>query len=129
MFNAQTLPKQWGGATVKLPKISFGKAGIISFNKAACQILELNPGDKIALAQDEDDLANWYIFKHPDGYELRGKDFDKIGSLTFNHKTLFISFVDSFEFDQNASYTFLISGQPTIIEKHKCWGILVTSNN
>ena len=128
-FNQLTLPKQIGRSLGTVSKITLGKNGLILINKPGCSSLKLIPGDKIAIAQDEDDPANWYIFKHTDGYELRGKDFDKIGSLTFNHKTLFISFIDSFELDQNESYTFLISGQPTVIEKHKCWGILVTSNN
>jgi len=128
-FNAITLPRQWGGATGVLPKISFGKSGVIYFNKAACSKLGLTPGEKIALAQDEDDPANWYLFKHKDGFELRSKDFEKIGSLTFNHKTLYLSFTESFELDQSTSYTFLISGESTLIEKTICWGILVTSNN
>ena len=126
-FNKTTLPKQWGGGA-SLPKISFGKSGVISFNKSACALLDIAPGDKIQLAQDEDDLANWYISKDKDGFELRGKDFDKIGSLTFNHKTMVTSFFESFEMPVDKSRTFLISGEATTFEKTKYWGILVTNS-
>jgi hypothetical protein len=102
---------------------------LIQINKAGCINLHLLPGDKIAIAQDEDDPSNWYVFKHKDGFELRGKDFDKTGSLTFNHKTLIQTFLESFELPTNQSYLFLLSGEPTIIEKTNCWGIIVTSNN
>lgn len=128
-FNQLTLPKQLGRNTGTISRISLGKNGLILINKAGCTSMNLMPGDKVAIAQDEDDPSNWYIFKHKDGYELRGKDFEKTGSLSFNHKTLIQAFLEAFGLPENQTYMFLISGEPTNIEKTNCWGILVTSNN
>jgi hypothetical protein len=128
-FTTVTMPKKMGRSTGSLSKISFCKSGLIQLNKAACTNLALSPGDKIAIAQDEDDPNNWYLFKHKEGFELRGKDFERIGSLTFNHKILIQTFLDAFELPLDQTYSFLISGESTVIEKTYCWGILVNSNN
>lgn len=125
-FNAETLPRQIGGGTPKQPRVSFNKAGTIMFNGAASSLLELKPGDKITLAQDEEDTANWYFFKHEKGFKLRD-GYDKKGCL-FNHSVMVKKVISSFKLKEDQTYSFLIAGQPTMIkgDKTKYWGILVT---
>lgn len=60
-----------GKPTVRIHRPS----GIMSFSKAACQLIGVASGDKIVIVQDEDEPADFFIHKtnHPDGFTLRAK--------------------------------------------------------
>jgi hypothetical protein len=124
-FNNETLPKQMGRGK-KLPKASFGKSGTISFNGAAVELMDFKQGEKISIAQDEEDDGNWYFFKDPKGFELR-QGYDKKGSL-FNHAVMVKTFIESFSLPADITHAFLIAGEPTTVkgDKTKYWGVLVT---
>ncbi len=125
-FNAESLPKTIGAGN-KTARVSFGKAGTIHFNGPATTRMELKPGDKITLAQDEEHPENWYFFLDPQGYELRGSS-DKKGCL-FNHAVLCDTLRDAVGLKKNTTNGFLIAGEPTIVKgdknKTKYWGILI----
>lgn len=130
-FSEQTFPKQMGGGS-KTPSISLGKGGIIQLNKRAAELLELKEGDKITIAQDEDDEACWYVFKDPNhGFALRGSyDSQKqAGALLLNHKKLQTHICESLELNPDETRSFIIAGQPTTMkgDKTKYWGLLVKS--
>jgi hypothetical protein len=124
-FSEQTLPKQMGGGS-KLPRVAFSKSGTITFNPAAGQLMGLKGGDKVTLAQDEEDPRNWYFFKDPQhGFELRPGYKDK-GSM-FNHKVMVQALLQAFGKPEDITHNFKIAGQPTVMknDKTKYWGILI----
>lgn len=123
-FNEETLPKMHGGAKSTTPRVSFNKTGTIGFNGPAMELMELAPGDKISIAQDEEDTANWYLFKDSKGFALRGKGDDGKG-LTFNHTTLVKKFTEANDCDENITIKCIVAGKPTIVGKVKYWGLLV----
>jgi hypothetical protein len=128
-FSEQTLPKFGGGTRNGSPKINFGKSGTITINRFAAKLMELNADDKITIAQDEDDPANWYLFKDSQhGFLVRGKKAQdgQTGDLQFNHKGLLLEICKACEISDEQSHNFLIAGQATMIkgDKTKYWGLL-----
>ena len=80
IFNTLNASKKTrnGAATITL---SANSASTIS--AAAVASIGLKAGDKISIAQDEDDERKWYIFKDPkNGFELR--EPVNVKSLLFN---------------------------------------------
>lgn len=124
-FSEQTLPKQMG-VGIKLPRVSFNKAGLISFNKKACELIGLKAGEKVTLAQDEEDPRNWYFFKDAQhGFELR-PGYKDAGCL-FNHRQMTESLLQAFQKPMDITHKFTIAGIPTVMksDKTKYWGILI----
>jgi hypothetical protein len=124
-FNQKTLPKQVGGAGAKTPRVSFGKAGTITFNEPACKLLELLETSKVTLSQDEDNVDNWYFYiDEVNGFALR-KGYDKKGFM-FNHSLLVKEVVNFFELDVDATQNFMIAGKATQVKGNptKYWGII-----
>lgn len=116
------------GGGNKNPRISFSKNGVINFNEAACQLMDLTVTDKLTLCQDEENPENWYFFKDKEnGFDVR-KSYDKKGVL-FNHSKLTAELLKAFGLDEGMTHGFLIAGQPTIIkgDKTKYWGLIVRS--
>lgn len=110
----------------KLPRISFGKSGVIAFNKPASVLIGLKAGDKITLAQDPDEPINWYFFKDPEhGFEIRAGYKDQ-GTL-FNHIELSKAFLEAIDKETGKTHNFKIAGQATVLkgDKVQYWGILI----
>lgn len=124
-FNAANMPKTRGVSSI-LPRITFAKNGVISVNKFAAELLDLKGTDKLSIAQDEEESANWYIYKDKDGFPLKLKD--KTGTLAFNHKALATTFKESFGIPVDQTQSYLLAGQPETFEKTKYWGILVANS-
>lgn len=123
-FSEQTLPKMGGGS--KAAKVSFGKSGVISFNRPACELMALKAGDKVTLCQDEQEPRNWYFFKDPThGFELRAGYKDN--GCMFNHRQMVESFLRAFELATDISHGFKLGKEATVLtgSKTKYWGILV----
>jgi hypothetical protein len=125
-FSSQTCPKQMGGK--KTAKVAFGKGGTIHFNAPACELMELQAGDKVTLSQDEDEPENWYVFKDAEhGFELRS-GYDGKGCL-FNHAKLVIAFLEAIGKPLDKTLGFLMAGKPTTMKGDKSatkyWGILI----
>jgi hypothetical protein len=130
-FDAETAPKSLGRGSASVAAITFSKSGTISLNRPAIALLELSEGDKISLAQDEENPSDWYLYKDAEnGFALRTKDYAKSNQYTFNHKALQTSFCECFSFDAETTFRFLVAGKPTVVkgDKTKYYGIL-TSNN
>ncbi len=120
-----TLPKQMGGGS-KTARVSFGKAGTITFNYPACTLIGIKNEDKVTLAQDEGSATDWYFFKDEvNGFKLRN-GYDKKGCL-FNHAKMVQELVSAFGLDESITHNFLLAGQPTIIkgDKTQYWCLLV----
>ncbi len=113
-FTEQTLPRNTFRQSAITPKISFGKGGVIAFNKKACELLALKPGDRISIAQNKKEPFEWYVFKDAsNGFPIRDKDFEKNGTTAFNHKELRTSFLDSLSLDVEVTYSFALDGTGT----------------
>jgi len=124
-FSNQTLPKALGNGRQKVPRISFGKSGVISLNQHAVDLIGLKDNGKLSLAQDQKEPENWYIFIDTNGFEVRAGYKDN--GVIFNHKDLVKSFLEVFEKDVKVSHSFLIAKEPTTMKgsKTQYWGILV----
>jgi hypothetical protein len=93
------------------------------------KLLGLLAGDKITIAQDEDEKENWYVFKDPQsGFEIR-PGYEGRGCL-LNHSSLVEKVISSSSKDVTISHTFLIAGKATEIKGDKAktqyWGILIS---
>ncbi len=126
-FSEQTFPKQMGSK--KTAKVAFGKGGTIHFNQPACELIDIKAGDKVTVAQDEDEPENWYVFKDTEhGFEVRA-GYDGKGCL-FNHAKLVIAFLEAIDKPVDKTIGFLIAGKPTTMKGDKTatkyWGILVS---
>jgi hypothetical protein len=126
-FTEQTLPKQVGGGMRGIARVTFGAAGAIVFNKEAGKLMSLKTGDRVALAQDEQDPENWYFFKDKNhGYEIRE---NKGNGWGFNHSLLIHAFLESRGLEKGKTLRALIAGQPTEMKGDKSgtlyWGILI----
>jgi hypothetical protein len=123
VFNAENTP-QWSTGT-KTPGISFGKAGGIAINQTAAELMGLKPEDTISFGQDEEDPANWFVWKDPKGYRLRLHSDQK--TLAMNHSVMCNNIRQCFELDHNCSHRFIIAGKPTVIDKVKYYGLILRS--
>lgn len=126
-FSEQTLPRVMGGGNSRTPKASFAKHGVVTLNKDACQLMEVKAGDKITVAQDEEDPENFYFFKDPEhGFLLRT---DGKTSCLFSHKAMIELIRDAKDLPTDKNIKALIAGKPTTIKGDKAgtkyWGILI----
>lgn len=60
-----------GRPTLRIHK----RGGLLTFSKAAAELMDVKSGDKIVIVQDEESPENFYVHKtsNPDGFTLRGK--------------------------------------------------------
>lgn len=124
-FNTELLPTR-PFQIAPGPCVRFSKRNAITFNQDAVDLMELQIGDKITLAQDDDKPENWYFFKDPSGFLL--KENKKAKGLVFYHKTLIKTFKDAFQLDLDASYGFAIDKKPTYHEgATELWRCIVAS--
>jgi hypothetical protein len=79
------------------PAARFTKNGSIYLNKKAMDLMELQVGNAVSLAQDSDRKKDWYLFRDADGMIIR------TGSKT--------------------SESFLISNASAVSELKQCLGI------
>lgn len=104
--------------------IRINRKAAISISKAAAELTGFQPGDSIGLLQD-DETADWYLIKDPDGFTLR--DTGKTGSLSFNSTALANMILESAELPEN-SYKFKIAREPIATEEHgPAWCIIIAS--
>lgn len=53
------------------PAVRFTKSGSIYLNKKAMDLMELQVGNAVSLAQDSDRKKDWYLFRDADGMIVR----------------------------------------------------------
>jgi hypothetical protein len=64
------------------PRISIGRTGKFSLNKAAVELTHGKAGSTMVLLQDENNVSDWYLrFGGKDGFPLRA---ESSGQLSFN---------------------------------------------
>lgn len=124
IFNKETMPQgTFGTGWAKSPAITIGQKGLLKINYAAGELLDVKEGDRVSIAQDEENPADWYITKDPNGYELRLGSDKK--SYLFNNIALSKTIYECFELSaETKSVRWLIAGQPTKVGKQTYFGIL-----
>lgn len=123
-YSTQTIEKKYDRSST--PKILFGRSGGVTFNGGAIERIGLQDGDKITLAQDQDDLENWYVFKDPaHGFQVT---IFKVKGAKFSNSQLVKKIWDQFSKGDQVSLHFLVAGQPTTFKDDKSktqyWGII-----
>jgi hypothetical protein len=71
VFNNETAPQGSFGRRAAVPAITIHAKGLIKLNYPAAQLIGVSEGDRVSIAQDEENPADWYITKDANGYELR----------------------------------------------------------
>ncbi len=110
------------------PGINLNTAGSFTLNKSAAEIMQLKVGDAVAIAQDEDDEDNWYVFKckSDEGFIVRpcnGKNID--GGLSFNSSFIMRKILKAAGINHHTSM--LISIEPNVDGKIKYYPIIISS--
>ena len=121
VFNAETMPQGTFGERSGSPKVSIGKTGAFTLNYAARERVEIENGEKISFAQDDD--GNWYMFKDPTGFTVRLHSDKK--SLMFSHGQMARTIKESLELKPEDTVRFFIAGQPEVHSKVKYWGLII----
>lgn len=105
-----------GERTIRINK----KAGLISFSKTATEEYSLNDGDRIILAQDEENEKRWFFAKSTDksSFKLRVHN----GAASFNNSCIARAILSSLKLDRNAG--FLLEKEPKQYEGHEIFEIL-----
>lgn len=104
------------------------KTGLFNFSKAACDLLNIKDGDRIAFYQDEEEPTDWYIEKvtTEKGFPLRAKDNITKG-LLFSNTTMARAIV--FSVKEIVSGKVAIATEPTKIGNRKLWALLTAGFN
>lgn len=81
IYNAENASRKSSSTTpfISLPK----NGGLIYLSKATVELIKLKDGDKICIAQDPQNVLDWYIYKSEDGFSLRPSGEDS-SRLAFN---------------------------------------------
>jgi len=116
IFSAETLPNSKRAGRSSKNQVSFGKKGKISFSKATAAHMGLKKGDKVSLAQDDDNPDKWYFYQDKAGYELLETKF---GGLFFCHQELVKTFVDAWDWNADESHTVTLAAAPITIKGDK----------
>lgn len=90
--------------------------------------MQIKPGDKISLAQDEEDGGCFYFFKDSShGFPLYASS--KTKGVRFAHKSFVTLIMQAMELPVDRNIKALIAGQPTVMKGDKAgteyWGILI----
>ncbi len=112
-----------GKPTVRISR----KAGLLTFQKGAIELMGLVPGDKLIVCNDEDSPRDWYIHKtaDPEGFAPKAKGKINANIVQFNSTILAAKILDSAGVAQRASFT--ISKTPATINGMEHWP-LITAN-
>ena len=105
---------------------SISKANVISFNKVACEVLDIKPDNFIEFLNDEDEPRDWYFRKtnadNPTGFKLREL---KGGGVAISNTILALAIRASVKHGDD-SLKYRVATQPD--EKYDVYGILTAKN-
>lgn len=71
-------------ARVGKVKVNVNKSGLVCISHAACELMEVEAGDKIIIAEDIDAPGTWYIGKDESGIPCRKPNNEKQRILIFS---------------------------------------------
>lgn len=106
--------------------IRFAKQGQITLSKTLVERMDLKPGDKVEMVNDEEspEKRDWYVTKAKDGFSLR--KYKNEHHLCFNCSSISEIMVNKFS-KGKASVGFLVASEPEVIEGEQFFAILASS--
>lgn len=117
VFNAETLPKETGGADRAAALSVSNKTGVIYFSKNAAKLLNITETSKISFVQSKSEKKDWFICKDDNGFSLKldpGKS-----NFRVHHKGLIRNILESMDAKDIERQRFLIAGKPTNVKGDK----------
>lgn len=107
------------------PAVRFTKSGTIYLNKKAMDLMELQVGNAISLAQDSDRKKDWYLFRDADGVLIRNGN--KTGdSFLISNASAAAELKQSLGIDAKKNFSLKLAQKP-IEENGKPYFALLTS--
>lgn len=105
------------------PSVSFTGSGVISINHPAVNAIGLQSGQKVSIAQNDEDKRTFYLFVDKEnGFVLR--DYNKSKSLAFICAIIVKAACDNYNDDRKSVSGKLIT-EPQIIDKVKYYPIIL----
>jgi|688.fasta_scaffold687957_3 hypothetical protein len=102
--------------------VNFSRKGASNISKKAQEMMGLKEGDSVAIYQDNDNPADWYMAKDKDGFQCRRNT----AGLMFNSAMIANSILDCFSYE-GKSFSFLIGSEPLMQGKQELWPIITAS--
>jgi hypothetical protein len=111
-------------ARVGKVKLNLNKSGLVSISSAACEMIGIEPGDKLILAENMDQPGAWFIAKHESGIPCRKPKNEKQRILIFS----IAQATKKILADKDVrSMSFAIGTEPTEEEGTKLYPILMAA--
>lgn len=112
---------QKGTSTLRIVRTGQNSISAFAANK-----IGFMPGDRIAMVQDEEEPADWYLMRDPEGFELRQPNGAK--SLHFSNAAMSNSFLDALRIDgESVSFKLVTEKQVKGKEKYELYPIITAS--
>lgn len=104
------------------------KMGFITLNHRACELLVIEPGQRVVLAQDESSPKEWYIAKTDSlaGFTLRS--YPKSRTLHLQSTTIVDLILKSLDIQERKRITFQLANKPTVTKDHLLFAILINNH-
>jgi hypothetical protein len=107
------------------PSVRFTKSGSIYLNKGIMALMQLQVGNSVSLAQDEERKKDWYIFRDADGLNIRNGN-KKGESFLISNATAAFEIKKALGLDQKKNFSVKIANTATE-ENGKAFFALLTS--
>lgn len=111
---------------IQEPAVRFTKSGCIYINKKAVEMLNLEIGNTISLAQDGERKKDWYLFRDADGMVIR-KGNQEGDSFIIANATAAYELKQSLGLDPKKNFTLKLATTP-VEENGKAYYALLTSH-
>lgn len=121
-FNSSSLPKTGGRGRTSARAISISSKGVFHITPASAELIGIGKDDKVSFAHDQEDGANWYVYKDKEGYAV-GQHSDK-KAFTMCHQELAKIIRASLSAPEGKSILLSIAGKPTQHGAVKYWGLI-----
>ena len=118
VFSTDTFPLEEGGGIRTDAWILFGKSGKITLSAEAATLMGISAGDKLSLAQNDDQPEVWYAFKDLDGFELQEM---KSGKLFITHPELASSVTGCLGLADDQNHRAFLTEEPVKFRRKTYW--------
>lgn len=111
------------------PSINVQKTGMIALNGRICEIMEIQPGDRVNIIYNEEE-NEWYVCKTSDinGFKVRKSTTAKTRALSFNNSYLANKILNSYGNSNGApSVSYLVAREPVHHQGMKLHCILAST--
>jgi hypothetical protein len=107
------------------PSVRITTGGVIVINTAAMKQMQLAAGNRISMAQDDENPKDWYIFRHADGLEVKAKNGDQ-KSFGIQSSFLCNEILKSLGLEKGKTCGFKLAPAPTEIDGKTLWALITS---